>query len=126
MPQALLSDAGCRSLSRFASVADTRAQLRTFLQQTLQMDPATQAMEIASLVDAWEGARVRMEVRHKAEAEASSSNLPMALQKVEVQDLRKRFEAAHYSLDDKAAPAPSTLELLCDQVENGEFKVMML
>eukprot|EP00435_Cladocopium_sp_Y103_P022226 s207_g5.t1 len=124
--QALLSRAGCRSLSRFASVADTRAQLRAFLQNTLQMDPATQAMEIASLVDAWEGSRVRMEVRHRAEAEASSSNLPMALQKVEVQDLRKKFENAHFMLEDKAAPAPSTLELLCDQVENGEFKVMML
>ena len=124
--QALLSRAGCKSLSRFAAVADTRAQLRNFLQNTLQMDPATQAMEIASLVDAWEGSKVRMEVRHRAEAEASSSNLPMALQKVEVQDLRKKFENSHYQLEDEVAPVPSTLELLCDQVENGEFKVMML
>eukprot|EP00435_Cladocopium_sp_Y103_P016551 s652_g4.t1 len=65
--QALLSQAGCKSLSRYGAVADTRGQLRVFLQNTLRMDPATQAMEIASLVDAWEAARVRMEVRRKAD-----------------------------------------------------------
>ena len=126
MTQAVLARANCKSLSRFASVADTRAQLRTFVQQTLGLDPVAQAMEVASLVDAWEAAKVRMEVRHKSEAEASTSNLPMALQKVEVQDLRKRFEQAHYKMEEKTAPAASTLELLCDQVENGEFKVLML
>ena len=29
-------------------------------------------------------------------------------------------------MEDKVAPAASTLELICDQVENGEFKTMML
>ena len=75
MTQARLAQANCKSLSRFASVADTRAQLRTFAQNVLQLDPAANAMEIAALVDAWEAAKVRMEVRHKPEAEASTSNL---------------------------------------------------
>ena len=124
--QALLAQANCKSLSRFASVADTRAQLRTFTQQTLRLDPAAAAMEVAALVDAWEAAKVRMEVRHKAEAEASTSNMPIALAKVEVQDLRKKFEVAHYVMEEKVTPAASSLELICDQVENGEFKTMML
>ena len=67
-----------------------------------------------------------MEVRHKAEAEAFSSSLPISLPKVEVQDLVKKFEAAFYKLEDKITPAASTLELLFDQVENGELKTMYL
>ena len=124
--QARLAYANCKSLSRFNSVADSRVQLRTFAQQTVQLDPAADVIEVAALVDAWEAAKVRMEVRHKAEAEASSSSLPISLPKVEVQDLVKKFEAAFYKLDDKLTPAASTLELLFDQVENGELKTMYL
>lgn len=124
--QARLAHANCKSLSRFNSVADSRVQLRTFAQQTVQLDPATDVMEVAALVDAWEAAKVRMEVRHKAEAEASSSSMPISLPKVEVQDLVKKFEAAFYKLEDKVTPAASTLELLFDQVENGELKTMYL
>ena len=121
MTQAKLSQANCKSLSRFNSIADTRTQLRDFAANTLRLGPAVDVMEIAALIDAWEAAKVRMEVRRRAEAEASTSSLPIALPKVEVQDLLKKFEVAHYRLEDKVAPAASTLELVFDQVENGEF-----
>ena len=124
--QARLAYANCISLSRFNSVADSRVQLRTFAQGTLQLDPAGDVMEVAALVDSWEAAKVRMEVRHKAEAEASTSSLPISLPKVEVQDLVKKFEAGFYKLEDTVTPAASTLELIFDQVENGEVKTMYL
>ena len=124
--QAKLAYANCKSLSRFHSIADDRAQLRAFANNTLRLDNAIDVMEIAALVDSWEAARVRMEVRHKAEAEASVSSLPISLPKVEVQDLIKKFETAHYKLEDKITPAASTLELIFDQVENGELKTMYL
>ena len=126
LTQARLAYANCKSLSRFNSVADSRTQLRNFARDTLTMDPTIDVMEVAALVDAWEAAKVRMEVRHKAEAEASSSQQPISLPKVEVQDLVKKFEAAHYKLEDKVTPAPSVLELIFDQVENGEMKPMYL
>ena len=126
MTQARLGQANCKSLSRFASLADTRAQLRTFLENTLRITAAAEAMEVAGLVDAWEAAKVRMEVRHKAEAEAASASMPMTLPKVEVRDLKRKFEATYYAIDDKVTPAPSTIEILCDQIENGEFKVMLI
>ena len=56
--QARLAHANCKSLSRFNSVADSRVQLRTFAQQTVQLDPAADVMEVAALVDAWEAAKV--------------------------------------------------------------------
>ena len=124
--QARLAHANCKSLSRFSSVADTRTQLRDFARVTLQIDPAVDAMEVAALVDSWEAAKVRMEVRHRSEAEASSSQLPLALPKVEAQDIRKKFETAFYRLEDKVAPAVGTLELVFDQIENGQFKTLHL
>ena len=124
--QARLSVLVVRSISRFNAIADDRSQLRAFAVRSLDRDAAAHAVEIAALLDAWEAARTRMEVRHKAEAEAASANLPMAVNKVEIHDLRRRFEAMHYKLDEKSMPASGTLEQIFDQLENGELKVMHL
>eukprot|EP00434_Breviolum_minutum_P036054 symbB.v1.2.031930.t2/scaffold3763.1/size50786/1 len=64
--------------------------------------------------------------RHQAEAEASLASLPSPFNKVEAQDLRQKFEQLHYKLEDKVSPATSTLELIFDQVESGEWKSMSL
>ena len=126
LTQARLSMAGCKSLSRFSALADDRASMRAFGERTLRIDRAADPMTMAAMVDAWEASKVRMEVRHKAEAEATTSNMPISVNKVEVFDLRKKFERLHDKLEDKVAPASSTLELLFDEIENGEFKVRFL
>eukprot|EP00435_Cladocopium_sp_Y103_P062875 s228_g24.t1 len=125
--QAKLSVAKVRSISRFSTIADDRAGVRTFCQNVLRLQTDADLVDIASMVDCWEACHTRMSVRHKAEAEASLSNVPRALNKVEVQDLIARFERLHqYKLDDRATPAASTLEQVFDQVETGEFKNMSL
>ena len=65
--QAKLAVAGIKSISRFSAVADSRAQLRTFCERPLGMDPARDAVLVASILDAWEASKTPMEVRHKAE-----------------------------------------------------------
>lgn len=115
-----------RSISRFNAMADTRQQLRNFCIHSLMMDAAADAVAIASVLDTWEAAKTRMEVRHKAEAEAVSSNLPPTMNKVEYQDIKRRFERLHYRLDDRTTPSANTLELLCDQIESGELKPLLL
>lgn len=102
--QAKLAVAGIKSISRFSAVADSRAQLRTFCERPLAMDPARDAVLVASILDAWEASKTRMEVRHKAEAEAETTNTPASLNKVEYQDIRKRFERMYYKLEDRATP----------------------
>ncbi len=126
MVQAKLAVAGIKSISRFSAVADTRAQLRSFCDRSLSMDAARDAVLVASVLDAWEASKTRMEVRHKAEAEAESSNIPASLNKVEYQDIRKRFERMFYKLEDRTTPAAATLEIVCDQVESGELKPLHL
>lgn len=124
--QAKLAVAGIKSISRFSAVADSRAQLRTFCERPLAMDPARDAVLVASILDAWEASKTRMEVRHKAEAEAETTNTPASLNKVEYQDIRKRFERMYYKLEDRTTPSSATLELICDQVESGELKPLHL
>ena len=126
MNQAKLAVAGVRSISRFNAMADTRQQLRDFCIRSLTLDAGRDAVAIASVLDSWEAARIRIEVRHKAEAEAVSSNLPPSMNKVEYQDIRKRFERLYYKLEDRTTPAATTLELLCDQIESGELKPLLL
>ena len=50
--QAKLAVAGIKSISRFSAVADSRAQLRTFCERPLAMDPARDAVLVASILDA--------------------------------------------------------------------------
>ena len=125
--QARLAIQRVRSISRLSSVADDRAAIRTFCTNTLQMNAANDVVDIAALVDAWESSRTRMEVRHKSDAEASLSQLPRPINKIEIQTLAERFATVHgYRLEDKTMPASSTLELVFDQVETGEMKYMSL
>lgn len=124
--QGRLSNANVKSISRFAAVGDSRADIRTFCTGTLALDRAADVVEIAGVVDTWQASKARMETRHQAEAEASLASLPSPVNKVEAQDLRQKFEQLHYKLEDKVSPATSTMELIFDQVESGEWKAMSL
>ena len=113
------------SILAISAVADDRPGLRTFCKDVLHLDPATDAahlVEVAALLDLWESCKTRAEAQHKADAEAVLSKLPRAANKSELQDIKSRFEALHYALDDKATAASATLELHFDQVEQGELR----
>ena len=123
--QAELAQLSILAISRYSAVADDRPGLRTFCKDVLHLDPATDAahlVEVAALLDLWESCKTRAEAQHKADAEAVLSKLPRAANKSELQDIKSRFEALHYALDDKATPASATLELHFDQVEQGELR----
>ena len=126
MVQGRLSNANVKSISRFAALGDNRTDIRTFCTGTVALDRAADVVEIAGVVDTWQASKSRMESRHQAEAEASLASLPSPVNKVEAQDLRQKFEQLHYKLEDKVSPATSTLELIFDQVESGEWKSMSL
>ena len=105
--------------------ADDRAGLRTFCKHVLGVDPATipsHLIEVAALLDLWESCKTRSDAQHKADAEAVLSKLPRAANKSEIQDIKSRFAALHYPLDDKAMPSSATLEFHFDMVEQGELR----
>ena len=124
--QGTLSNTGVKSISRFAVLGESAADLRRFATDHCNLAAARDVVQIAGLIDAWEASRTRMQARHKAEAEASIASLPPPMNKTEAQDLKVRFEQAHYKLEDKVWPATGTLEVLFDQVESGEWRHMAL
>ena len=83
-----------RERNRFSALADSRVDLRAFGKKSLQ-PVAADALDIigmASLVDAWECAKVRMEARHKAEAEAVLCGMPKVVARTELGQLRGLFK----------------------------------
>ena len=124
--QSRMAIARVRSINKLSAMADTREQARNFCRATLRLDLAADLFDVACVVESWEACRTRTEARHKMEAEAALSRMPKAVNKVELRDIRDCFERAYYVLEEKAMPAASTLELHFDQVDNGEWKAMML
>ena len=125
--QARLSVARVRTMSRLSTVADDRGSVGNFCHDTLNMNLVNDIVDVAAVVDAWESSQVRMTARNKAEAEASISSQPRAVNKVELQDLIQKYETLHGTkLEDKFTPAAVALEQVFEQVENGEFKNMAL
>ena len=116
------------SISRFAAVADTRAELRTFCESSLKpiAAAAVDVVGVASLVDAWECARVRIETRHKAEAEAVISGLPKTVARTELGQLREILESTFHEIPEKCAPAATTLERHFDMIDHGEWQQLSL
>eukprot|EP00438_Fugacium_kawagutii_P021416 Skav230574 [mRNA] locus=scaffold971:156334:157617:- [translate_table: standard] len=126
MMQATLATLGLRSISKFAVLGDAAADIRTFVEANCGLQRGRDAVQIASIVDAWNASKTRMVVRHQAEAEASAAKLPPPVNRTELQDLKVRFEQMHYRLEDKVTPASGTIEQLCEQVDAGEWKNMSL
>ncbi|CAE8621173.1 unnamed protein product, partial [Polarella glacialis] len=127
--QARLALAKIKSVAKLAVLADTRQDLRTFCKDTLLLDPATDPrarVEVASVVEAWEAAQARLSSRNAAEAEATVNNVAKALPKTELGEIRNKFELTFEKLEDKVSPAAASLETLFEQVDQGEFKFMML
>lgn len=127
--QARLALAKIKSVAKLAVLADTRQDLRTFCKDTLLLDPATDPrarVEVASVVEAWEAAQARLSSRSAAEAEATVNNVAKALPKTELGEIRNKFELTFEKLEDKVSPAAASLETLFEQVDQGEFKFMML
>eukprot|EP00438_Fugacium_kawagutii_P023532 Skav200887 [mRNA] locus=scaffold1581:40043:56652:+ [translate_table: standard] len=124
--QARLSVADVKGISRFAVIGETPTDIRTFGVDHLTLNRGRDTVKLASLVDAWQACKVRMQTRHAAEAEATITKMPPPINKVEAQDLRIRFEQMFYRMDDKVCPSTGTLEQIFEQVEAGEWKVMAL
>ena len=124
--QGTLSNAGVRSISLFAVIGDTAADVRTFAVDHCNLDRGRDVVAVAGMIDAWQACKTRMVTRNQSEADAVNASMPPPLNKAEAQDLRVRFEQLHYRLEDKVTPSTGTLEQLFEQIETGEWKRMSL
>jgi hypothetical protein len=92
--QALLSLKQCKSLELFSVMGDTPQDIKTWITQILEVDAAAPAnfMRCAAVIVAWEAARRRKKLKDENEAEASAMGMNKLIPKIEMLDLRKKFE----------------------------------
>ena len=129
MVQVDLALARVKTINRLAVMADSRAEMRDFCKDSLNLDPAVNAacrVDIAAVIEAWEAAKVRTDVKNNAEAEAAVNSNVKVVPKQEIADIRNRFEQVYEVLDDNLAPSNTSLESLFEQIDQGEFKFMQL
>ena len=130
--QAMAYDRQLKSIRMFATMADTRAEVRIRVRLLWAIDPnengispgeqvARMAAEI-KLVAAWESCRNRAEERDKVEAQRSVANQPITLSHNDFKGRRKVFEQAYHKLEDDEAPGKSYLETLDTRIGDGEFR----
>lgn len=127
--QANLSRKGVTAVELLAVLADDRPSARQFAKDNLGLDPsvnAADAIPLAQFVVAREAANQRMQSRTKADAAASTEQVPKSLPTVEFTSVKKKFEAAYYQLRDEDTPSKQSLEDLAEQLDNGDWRAMSL
>eukprot|EP00435_Cladocopium_sp_Y103_P062567 s406_g24.t1 len=116
-----LVKAGCRSMGIFSSVADNRAQLRSFAARTLKLAASNDAMEVAALIDAWETATIIAGHRRRIEANMATAGGGDRTPESEELECRKKFEEKFYDLDSSTCPAGVTMRQLGAQARSGKY-----
>ena len=110
------------TMSKFAMLDETRAQIRSMLTTEWGFDPSKvpEARGInASFIDAWETAVTRITKEREEAAVARASNLPRTIPSGDLLALRKAFKNNHFELKDELAPSDALVELRVEMIEMG-------
>ena len=127
--QAKLQESGVDSLSMLAAIAISRDELRIFAKDSLSVDGATRAEDVvkfATLFLAWQSATNRIRVQDELNSELASQKQPKAIPPVEMFSLKAQFEKLYYKMKDAEVPAKASFEDLCEQLDAGELRAMLL
>ena len=123
--KAKLLDIRINTMSKFAMLDETRAQIRSMLTTEWGFDPSKVPEargNNASFIDAWETAVTRITKEREEAAVARASNLPRTIPSGDLLALRKAFKNNHFELKDELAPSDALVELRMEMIENGEQK----
>ncbi|OLP78827.1 Polyadenylate-binding protein, cytoplasmic and nuclear [Symbiodinium microadriaticum] len=123
--QAKLFEAKIDTVPRFAAFVSDATDLREVLKSDLEIDPASSLAlraQAASLVVAWETAKVR--VKSQAEAEATNEVREWAkpIPQTDYIAMRHAFATQFGELEDKHIPAKEYIEKKLHELETGEFR----
>ena len=114
-----------RTVRRFSSIADDRANVRQALQDDFQMRPDTAANRsaIAAVVSAWESARLAHEEEVKLRQEAKSLGTTRPLPHTDRTAMLRAVEQAQGDeISDREQPSTDYIALLLEEVEQDEIQ----
>lgn len=111
---------GFSNLALFSVVGDDRAAVRTFCKEQLPLDSAEQnlspakkalcVLHTAQVVATWVVATQRVQEMERTAAETRSQRLPIAVPKVTIIHLRRRFETVHGRISDSLYPCTALID----------------
>lgn len=118
-----------KTLRVFASMADSKADLRTALRTDFAMDQNASAdmrAEVAKVVTAWEISRELSKKEQELRAEAKVLGIPRALQHSERQAMVRAVEAVIGKLQESETPSNEYLATKLEECENNEPQALPL
>lgn len=112
-----------KSLKVFATISDSKADLRAALRADFQLDvstsPAVRA-EVARIISAWEMSQELSQKEQQLRAESKVLGLPRTVQQSERQAMIKAVEAICGRLQESETPSNEYLALKVEECENNE------
>ena len=135
--QAMLAAEGYRTLGLFASMSDTKGELRLALQVApFSLNPAaagitdadarSRRVNLARLVDAWSSAVHRVTEVEKRQAADRSEGAATTVPRSQLIALRIRYEDEAGRVDDRIFPSAALVEHRLDEVSEGMFEAEAL
>jgi hypothetical protein len=121
--QARLYQAGLNTISRFASVASTREEIKSFANVHLGLKPEDglgTTVSVVKLVVAWQMAVARASKSAELEGEQVARNLAKTLPVTDYQSMRHVFQQRHFRLQEAHLPGRSFVERVLESVESNE------
>ena len=121
--QAKFFHVGICTISKFATIVDTVAELKDMLKTDFELDATANLgdrVKVASVVVAYKAALSRTEKAAEVEGELQSKRLQKPLASSDFSVMRSAFEHKWWPLEDSQCPARSYLEARAEQFESGD------
>jgi hypothetical protein len=112
-----------RSIKKFSSAADTRAEVRTMCTQDFALDPTAGAdvrAKIATIVSAWECTRDYITKENSLKAESKVLGIPRVVSYTDRAAMKKAVENAFARIPDKECPGPTYIATKVEEIEQNE------
>ena len=114
-----------KTLAQFKNLADDRTQWRTLMREEFKIDDSdglAGKAEISAVISAWEAAEAWKATKDKADADDRLMGRARTLKPNDFTKTRLSFEALYGQVDDMYVPARAFVEVLQQQLEEGEFR----
>ena len=125
--QARIAHVGALKVGTFGRIEGTEKEVREWVVDTLKVDPSadpTNRTAIATVVDAWQASKKRLDRRDDVEAEERASKLPKTIPKKDYVNMKLAHSKTYLGgkpLPDYETPHHEGFETSCDQIEDGEI-----
>jgi hypothetical protein len=123
---ALIGKSGIKTVSIFAKVESKEEEFRGWLEElSIKKSEGNRALQ-ASLVDAWDAARLRVTEDNEAAAKARSEGRPKEMLKGSQLELRKAYQRIVGELPDRKYPSYAYINARVSEIEDGELEAETL